>query len=93
MSWWFYAERNGPEIVTSIGWIESIWKQAILNLDAPKNLVPCTGSALLFWVDFVKNVVTGKKPVASREGEPCVHMVRVLLPWQHGVPWPGGLQL
>lgn len=84
---------NGPVIVTSIGCVESIWQQAILNLDAPKNLVPCAGSALLFWMDFEKNVVTGKKPVASGEGEPCVHMVRVLLSWQHGVPWQGGLQL
>lgn len=64
-----------------------------------KNLDPCTGSPLLFWMDFEKknkktnNVVTGKKPVASGVGEPCVHVVRVLLPWQHGVPWPGGLQL
>lgn len=77
---------NGPVVVTSVGYVEIVWKRAILNLDAPKNLVPCTGSALLFWMDFEKKtpnqqLVTAKKPVASGEGEPGVHVVRVLLSW------------
>lgn len=45
---------NDLVIVTSVGCIESIWKQGTLNLDAPEHLVPCTGSASLFWMDFEK---------------------------------------
>lgn len=42
-------------------------------------------------MDFEKKTtVSGRKPVERENG---ARMVRVLLAWQHGVPWPGGLEL